>query len=222
MASLQPPTLQKVFGFHAHSGEFVQIIHVRYNHWCVVSTVCCQSGVEHVYDSLYKMLSKGTEYLIANMVHVPSSDLCIVMMDVAKESNWSNWGVLAIAYAFDISCSGRDFCCVRFYHIEIGPHLATCLEDCQVSRFPVHGDRVSVQRKPKTVELHCSCCMPERDAEKFVECDSCHIWYHRHCMDIPSGVFDENSEVHWECKKCVQSYAQPSTTGESAPSGSRL
>ena len=43
MAGLQPPTLQKVFAFTVHSGEFVQIIHVRNNHWCVVSTVewCC-------------------------------------------------------------------------------------------------------------------------------------------------------------------------------------
>ena len=29
-----------------------------------------------------------------------------------------------------------------------------------------------------------------------LRCDSCHIWYHRHCMDISSEVFGE-SEVHW-------------------------
>ena len=39
MPGLQPPTLQKVFAFQVHSGEFVQIIHVRNSHWCVVSTV---------------------------------------------------------------------------------------------------------------------------------------------------------------------------------------
>ena len=43
MAGLQPPTLQKVFAFQVHSGEFVQIIHVRHKHWCVVSTVDCES-----------------------------------------------------------------------------------------------------------------------------------------------------------------------------------
>ena len=51
MAGLQPPVLQKVFAFQVHSGEFVQIIH---NHWCVVSTVGCETGAVHVYDSLYK------------------------------------------------------------------------------------------------------------------------------------------------------------------------
>ena len=54
MAGLQPPVLQRVFSFQVHSGEFVQIVHVRNNHWCVVSTVRCETGAVHVYDSLYK------------------------------------------------------------------------------------------------------------------------------------------------------------------------
>ena len=171
------------------------------------------SGVVRVYDSLYEKLSNVTEYLIASMVHVPSSDLQIVMMDVEKQSNGSDCGVLAIAYAFDI-CSGMDPCSVRFDHSKIRQHLAKCLENCHVSRFPILGDRVTIQREANKVELHCSCRMPERDGEKFAECDSCHIWYHRHCMDIPSEVFDEDSEVHWECKRCVQSLSQPSITGQ--------
>ena len=32
MAGLQPPALRKGFAFQVHSGEFVQIIHVRHNH----------------------------------------------------------------------------------------------------------------------------------------------------------------------------------------------
>ena len=129
MAGLQPPTL---FAFQVHSGEFIQMIHVRNNHWAVVSTVGCQSGVVRVYDSLYKTLSEETVYLIASMVHVPSSELKIVMMDVEKQSNGSDSGVLAIAYAFDI-CSGMNPCSVRFDHSKIRPHLATCLENRPVA-----------------------------------------------------------------------------------------
>ena len=44
MAGLQPPVLQKVPAFRVHSGEFVHIIHVGNNHWCVVSTVGCKPG----------------------------------------------------------------------------------------------------------------------------------------------------------------------------------
>ena len=160
-----------------------------------------------MYDSLYKTLSKETVRLITSMVHVPSSELKVVMMDVEKQSNGSDCGVLAIAYAFDV-CSGMNPCSVRFDHSKIRPHLITCLENCQVSRFPVLGQRESVQRKPKTVELHCSCRMPEEEGDEMAKCDSCHIWYHRHCMDIPSEVFGE-SEVHWECKRCVKTPTYP-------------
>ena len=63
-------------------------------------------------------------------------------------------------------------CSVRFDPSKIRPHLATCLENCQVSRFPVLGDRKSVPRKPKTVKLHCSCRMPEEEGDEMAKCDS--------------------------------------------------
>ena len=90
MAGLQPPVLQKVFAFQVHSGEFVQIIHVRNIHWCVVSAVGCETGVVQVYDSLYSNLSKEL---------IKSKELKITMMDVEKQSNGSDCGVLGIAYA---------------------------------------------------------------------------------------------------------------------------
>ena len=109
--------------FHAHSGEFVQIIN---NNWCVVSTVGCQSGVVRVYDSLYRTLSKETEYLIAHMVHVPSSDLHIVIMDIAKQSNGSDCGVLAIAQWLTLALS--DLITVRSDHIwPLVLRIARCL-----------------------------------------------------------------------------------------------
>ena len=82
MAGLQPPVLQKVLQFHVHSGEFIQIVHVRNNHWCVVSTVGCKIGVIHVYDSLYRSLSRETLSLIASMMYSPSLELKITTMDV--------------------------------------------------------------------------------------------------------------------------------------------
>ena len=82
MAGLQPPVLQKVFAFQVHSGEVVQIIHVRNNHWCVVSTVGCETGV---YDSLYKTISKVTVRLIASLVYSPCYELRVTMMDVEKQ-----------------------------------------------------------------------------------------------------------------------------------------
>ena len=65
MLGLQPPTLQEVLGFQVHSREFVQIIHVKNNHWCVVSTVGCENEAVNVYDSLYSSVSSKTIHLIA-------------------------------------------------------------------------------------------------------------------------------------------------------------
>ena len=146
MAGLQPPVLQKVFQFHVHLGEFVQIVHVRNKHWSVVSTVGCESGVIHVYDSLYKSVSREALRLIVSMVCSQSSELKITRMDVEKQSN------------------GLNPCNVRFDQNEIRQHLATCLEICQASHFPVLGERNCLPKKPKTVELHCSVACQKRKA----------------------------------------------------------
>ena len=80
------------------------------------------------------------------------------------------------AYAVDI-CSNLNPCVVRFDHSTIRQHLATCLQNCQVSRFPLVGERNSIARKPRAIELHCSCHMPEEEGDQMAMCDICHVWY---------------------------------------------
>ena len=129
-----------------------------------------------------------------------SSKVGSQVMDVEKQSNRSDCGVLGIAYAF----SGFDPCQVSFDHRTI-QHLITCLERCQFSRFPVFGEPKSAAGKSsKTIDLHCSCCMPEQPGDEMAECDKCQVWYYCHCMDIPSEVFGD-VEVSWKCKACCDS-----------------
>ena len=74
-------------------------------------------------------------------------------MNVVKQSNSSNCGVLAIAYAFDI-CSGFSPCSVEKI---IRQHLVTCLENSQFKRFPVLCEReVDPVKCTKRVDLHCT------------------------------------------------------------------
>ena len=183
MAGLQPLALQRVFAFHVHCGAFVHIINVSNNHWCVVSTVGCDSGVVNVYDSLpKKRLPKKTVRLIASLLFSAASTLEMRMM-------------------IDI-CSGWDPCSVSFDSNNIRHHLLTCLEQCQLSRFPVLQERKCTPVKStETVELFCTCRMPE-ERDVMAECESCHEWYHRHCMDISSEVFGP-SDVQWKCKACI-------------------
>ena len=123
-------------------------------------------------------------------------------MDVGRQSNGSDCGVLATAFAYDV-CSHSDPCRVKYDHKLIRQHLADCLEKCCLSRFPIVGERRSSSvRHTQSVDLHCSCRLPEEMGDKMAECDVCKTWYHQHCMDIPDDVFDDESDVPWVCKSC--------------------
>ena len=86
--------------------------------------------------------------LIAILVISPAEQLVVRVMDVGRQSNGSDCGVFAIAFAYDI-CSGDDLCKIKYDHRR---HLADCLEKC--SRFPVVGERRTVGiRHTQSVDL---------------------------------------------------------------------
>ena len=201
VSGLQSPVLQQTLAFKVHRSEFVQIICVGSSHWCTVSNFGCDDGEVKVYDSMYSTVSSATVRIIASLLCSSAPQLVVRMMDVGRQSNGSDCGVLAIAFAYDV-CSGDDPCTVKFDRNSIRQHLAECLEKCSLSRFPVVAERrSSTVRKTHTVDLHCSCRLPEERGDKMAECDVCKTWYHQHCMNIPDHVFD-NSDVPWTCKTC--------------------
>ena len=126
------------------------------------------------------------------------------MMDVGRQSNGPNCGVLAIVFAYDI-CSGNDDPCkIKYDHTSISQHLADCLEKCCLSRFPVVGERRTVGiRHTQSVYPHCTCRLPEEIVDKMAKCDVCKTWYHQHCIGIPNNVFEDKKEVPWKCKSCT-------------------
>ena len=99
MSGLQPPTLAQTKAFQVHRGEFVQILCVGGNHWCTVSNVGCSEGVVNVYDSMYYSVSSTTINVIASLLFTSATKLVIRVMDVGKQSNGSDCGVLSIAWA---------------------------------------------------------------------------------------------------------------------------
>ena len=191
VSGLQTPVLQQTLVFKVHRGEFVQIICVGNSHWCTISNVGCDDEEVKVYDSLYPTVSSATVRVIASLLFSSAPQLVVRMMDVVRQSNGSDCGILAIAFAYDV-CSGADPCTVKFDHKSIRRHLGECLEKCSLSRFPVVAERRSSSvRKTQTVDLHCSCRLPEERGDKMAECNLCKTWYHQHCMDIPDHVFDD-------------------------------
>ena len=123
IAGLQDPAVHQSLSFQILRGEFVQIIFVGGCHWCTVSNIGCDDGVVNVYDSMYSSLSSAIMKLIASLVFSPAEQLVVRMMDVGRQSNGSDCGVLAIAFAYDI-CSGNDPCRVMYDHRSVRQHLA--------------------------------------------------------------------------------------------------
>ena len=72
-----------------------------------------------MYDSMYPSASSGTVKLIASLVFSPAKQLVVRMMDVGRQSNGSDCGVLALAFAYNI-CSGNDPCKIKDYEAALG------------------------------------------------------------------------------------------------------
>ena len=133
--------------------------------------------------------------------------IIINMVDVGKQRNGSDCGVLALAMAFDL-CAGHDPSGVIFDHKKIRQHLKNSLESCSMSRFPITSTRRAVRRRTKTttVPVHCTCKMPHDDDpdNPWAECTSCHSWYHKNCVDVPEIIF-QNASINWMCPSCKAS-----------------
>ena len=200
---LQPPTLEQINGFEAHSGHFVQVLNVRRSHWIVVSNLGCDSDAVNVYDTMYTSIPSSTVDTVARLMFCSSPTLTIRMVEVDLQRNSSDCGVLSIAMAFDLLASQAP--CVAKYDQElIRQHLCDCLSKCLFSPFPAKGEQSTTGIKYKStfeVKIFCMCRLPEHPGEQWAECERCLGWFHRHCLDIPDSVFSETFES-WECPTC--------------------
>ena len=127
MGGLQQPVLQETSSFEVSNGKFVQILHVRGNHWCVVSNVGCEENFINVYDTYFSSVSEDTLHVIARILSSSATTITVRMMKVEKQANLSDCGVLAIAIAHEI-CSGRNPGTVIFNRSELRLHLAVCFQ----------------------------------------------------------------------------------------------
>ena len=130
----QRPTLGPVRNFNIVSGEFVQILHTGNSHWVCVSSIGCLPGHVKLYDSLYDdAISQEIEQQTNDMLG--GRLVSLVPASVQQQSNGSNCGIFAIAFAACLAF-GEDPSHVNFHVPRMRPHLATCLKNCKISLFP--------------------------------------------------------------------------------------
>jgi hypothetical protein len=150
---------------------------------------------------LFSSVSEDTLHVVARILSSSATTITVRMMKVEKQANLSDCGVLAIAIAHEICCGQSRNC--NNNQTELCLHLAACLEAFRLSVFPREPRKRQACVKSLTkVELHCVCWMPHSDRFNWAQCDECHVWYHKECMDIPDEVFSSTHEVQWVCKIC--------------------
>ena len=130
----QRPTLGPVRNFDIVSGEVVQILHTGNSHWVCVSSIGCTPGHVKLYDSFYSDA-------ISQEIELQTNDLLggrllsLVPASVQQQSNGSDCGIFAIAFAACL-VFGIDPSHVNFDVPNMRPHLAACLSNKKISLFP--------------------------------------------------------------------------------------
>ena len=182
---LQDPIRGTVCSFDIERGEFLQILHNRYDHWLLVSTLgVSEGGVVLVYDSKYSHLTSHTELQIASLIHTPRSHICVKFIDVPTQSGDSECGIFAIAYATALSLK-EDPGKIEFAESGLRNHLYKCLKNKKMTIFPVLRRRRAIRIKcTENIKIYCQCRLPEIGS--MVECSRCLEWFHVSTCAKPS------------------------------------
>lgn len=130
----QRTTLGPIRNFDVLSGEFVQILHTGSDHWVTISSIGCQPGIVHLYDSLYNdviltEVKEQTQDLLGgrleNLTYVPTQ----------QQNNGSDCGIFAVAIATCLTL-GMSPTHVTFDIPKMRTHLAHCLKQGKIDMFP--------------------------------------------------------------------------------------
>ena len=128
----------------------------------------------------------------------------IKFVDVQKQSGGYDCGLFAIAFATSL-VYGVQPGNVRYDQPKMRKHLCQCLEEERIRPFPA----LKTKRTPRaditttdSIEVYCSCRMPEVSGIEMVQCNGCEDWFHVHCVSVSRQAFEVTS-LDWFCKACI-------------------
>ena len=82
------------------STKIVQILHVRGNHWVVVSNLLCRDNEIKYYDTIYNDIDQRTQDFLNNMF---GEDITVTVdIQVQKQKGDEDCGVFCIAIAISL------------------------------------------------------------------------------------------------------------------------
>ena len=198
IGGLQDPILQKTNTFEPQTGEFVQCLNVRNNHWITVSTVGCTPGVVRVYDSLRMGLTSSLKKAIADMLHTSEKQVVFEHMNMQWQSGSDDCGLFVIATATAL-CEGQDPVLYVYDQQRMRAHLLKAVEMKALHSFPSKRTRQrKAHYKRERLQVYCECRLPD-DGRRMVQCSRCKEWYHMNCIHVSKTL---SSKDPWLCGHC--------------------
>ena len=175
IGGLQPTTLGVISQFNVQKTKFVQILHIRNNHWITVSNIrCCEPARIQVFDSmLNKDLPSQAISQIAAIMCVKDPNIFLEFVPVQQQDGDSDCGVFAIAFATSL-CAGSNPAEYTYRQDKLRDHLRQCLEEKKVTEFPSQAQPRKIKQLPNSVmkiPVFCECRQPKKG--NMVQCDQC-------------------------------------------------
>ena len=164
----------------------VQILHVSGNYWVCASRI---AGSVEVCDSLYSPIDGDLQLQLARLYRttdcVRDGGFVMVWKGVQRQQGTADCGVFAIAVAFH-TASGEDVTTLNFLQQQMRQHLTQCFEQQKLSPFPLEACKRGRRRQDQnvTVQLYCTCNMPESFDVNILMCDVCLSWFHFSCVNL--------------------------------------
>lgn len=172
------------------SSSFVQILHVRKNHWLTVSNLHCDNNTVKVYDSLNSRLEISNKFgcQLAALLNC-SSQIKVEVVKVQQQEGYSDCGLFAVSFAtslcFDIPPATQNF-----VQKEMRSHLASCFQKGVLEPFPVFPSIITpMSSKYHVVDLCLKCRRPKCEDGSLIECMFCNSMYHSTCVEFPADFF---------------------------------
>ena len=202
VGGLQPPVVATSLSMEPQTHEFVQIVNVHNNHWIVLSTIACQPSSIKVYDSLNGYLPRSIKTLVCNLLMTKEKFIKVIYCNVQYQVGKNDCGLFAIAFATSLCC-GQDPANLRYNQVHLRPHLLKCLSMHAMSTFPHTTKRVTkklIAARTEKIRVFCTCRLPDNRSE-MIQCNNCHEWFHRSCININNKFFTCKRLI-WKCCTC--------------------
>ena len=110
--------------------KIVQILHVRSDHWVVISNIFCSKNVLNVYDTIFDDIDIPTMTLLNSMFE---GNLTVTIAPLQKQQGGSDCGVFSVAVATSLLHGHTPG---PYKQSLLRPHLISCFENNLMLPFP--------------------------------------------------------------------------------------